>query len=481
MFSTTRGRLALAIVFLTALGLGVAMVRGSGVDSLIELRAFRAPLVHTTHHLVGAAAEIGARMAGLVGLAGASPWWWAVEAVVAGLVAVYGYKVFFAPLNRVRLLGEIGYIAEPGVSMRDTVENVTRRRLVGQIPPVYPNGWFAVLESRDLKNKDVRNVSCLGKNLAVFRGEDGRAQVLDAYCSHMGANLAVGGRVKGNCLECPFHGWQFRGDDGKCVHIPYCEDRKLIPEQAKVQSYLVLERNGSIYIWHHAEGNEPDWFPPEIPQISSGEWTYRGRTEHIISAHIEEIPENGADVAHLQQLHSPIMTSGVDLRTMHSKLWQFARHDWEGNWEVDPDEKHVGVLSLRHGIRVFGKNTWLFDMDVKAKQIGPGIVYLIFDTPFGSAAYLQTLTPIEPMLQRMINHVYFSKSTPTFIAKFFLIGEALQIERDLMIWNNKTFQHRPVFVKSREDTLVAKHRRWYSQFYSENSPRLRPKSSPLDW
>jgi len=62
-----------------------------------------------------------------------------------------------------------------------------------------------------------------GKNLAVFRGEDGRAHALDAYCCHNGANLAVGGLVKGSCVECPFHGWLFRGDDGKCTHIPYCE------------------------------------------------------------------------------------------------------------------------------------------------------------------------------------------------------------------------------------------------------------------
>jgi len=62
-----------------------------------------------------------------------------------------------------------------------------------------------------------------GKNLAVFQGEDGRAHALDAYCCHNGANLAAGGLVKGSCLECPFHGWQFRGDDGKCTHIPYCE------------------------------------------------------------------------------------------------------------------------------------------------------------------------------------------------------------------------------------------------------------------
>lgn len=66
-------------------------------------------------------------------------------------------------------------------------------------------------------------MTVVGKNLAVYRGEDGRAHALDAYCCHNGANLAVGGLVKGSCLECPFHGWQFRGDDGKCMQIPYCE------------------------------------------------------------------------------------------------------------------------------------------------------------------------------------------------------------------------------------------------------------------
>ena len=62
-----------------------------------------------------------------------------------------------------------------------------------------------------------------GLNLAVFRGEDGLAHVVDSYCPHMGANLAVGGRVVGDCIECPFHGWQFRGSDGKCTKIPYSE------------------------------------------------------------------------------------------------------------------------------------------------------------------------------------------------------------------------------------------------------------------
>ena len=47
---------------------------------------------------------------------------------------------------------------------------------------------------------------------------------MDAYCPHLGANMAVGGKVVNNdCLECPFHGWQFSGETGKLVNIPYAK------------------------------------------------------------------------------------------------------------------------------------------------------------------------------------------------------------------------------------------------------------------
>ena len=70
----------------------------------------------------------------------------------------------------------------------------------------------------------------LGQELAVYRGDDNKAYIVDAYCPHLGANLGVGGQVKGDCIECPFHGWVFKGSDGKCVNIPYTKKGKLIFE-----------------------------------------------------------------------------------------------------------------------------------------------------------------------------------------------------------------------------------------------------------
>ncbi|XP_064616986.1 cholesterol 7-desaturase nvd-like [Liolophura sinensis] len=389
------------------------------------------------------------------------------------------YRLFFVPLNRVRLQEDVGYLPDGRFSNRDLANMVQKRRMVGEIPPVYPNGWFGLIESHRLNKSEAINIGLLGLNLAVFRDDNGEAHAIDAYCPHMGANLAAGGRVVGDCLECPFHGWQFRGADGKCTKIPYTDS---IPDIAKVKSWPVTELNGWIYLWHHAEGLDPTWKIPEIEEIQNGEWKFRGRSEHHINAHIEEIPENGADVYHLGQVHGPIMMAGIDLRFMYSKLWEFAKHEWTACWEALPaPNAHIGQIKLTHSIKMFGKRLPPVDLSVDGQQIGPGIVYLKFDNLLGKGAFLQSLTPEGPMMQRLVHNIYVHWKMPIIIAKFFMLGEALQVERDIMIWNNKCYEAKPLFVKSKEDTLIARHRRWYQQFYSENSPRFKFQKETLEW
>lgn len=53
-----------------------------------------------------------------------------------------------------------------------------------------------------------------------------------------------------------------------------------------------------------------------------------------------------------------------------------------------------------------------------------------------------------------------------------------QIERDIMVWNHKKYV-KPLLVK--EDQAIVRHRRWFSQFYSTNSPRFSFQRDSLDW
>ncbi|XP_078405784.1 cholesterol 7-desaturase nvd isoform X1 [Cetorhinus maximus] len=402
----------------------------------------------------------------------------ALGLVVLLLSLLFLHRLLFAPLQLLRASHRVGYIPEPGTSKRQAAIEVRRRRKRGELPPVYPNGWYRLLDSQQLREGQVKNITIFGEQVAVYRGQDGHAYVVDAYCPHLGANLAVGGRVIGNCIECPFHGWQFRGEDGKCIKIPYAEK---VPDFAKVKTWHSCELNCTVFVWFHCDGIDPSWNIPQQEEIQSREWVYRGRTEHYINCHIQEIPENAADIAHLSHLHTPSMLSGSDLRYTRARLWNFAQHNWKVEWNPEPEpNKHCSRMQVNHTFYILGRHFSLLDVHVVARQVGPGIVYMLFNHSFlGRGVILHCVTPVEPLLQRVTHCIYYQASIPTIIPKFIMKAECIQFERDVMIWNNKKYISKPLLVK--EDSAIARHRRWYTQFYSQNSPHFTMQQDGLDW
>ena len=92
-------------------------------------------------------------------------------------------------------------------------------------------------------------------------------------------------QVRGKCLECPFHAWQYDGETGHCVKIPYSSGK--IPSQAKVKVWRSLEVNDTIFVWFDAEGRDPTWVPEQSEKLKNGHWVYHGCSTHLINAHIE--------------------------------------------------------------------------------------------------------------------------------------------------------------------------------------------------
>jgi len=106
-------------------------------------------------------------------------------------------------------------------------DNVNRSR---QTPPVFPNGWIPVSESRFVTKNNITPCKLHVHELLLIRDENGKVSALDAYCPHLGADLRVGGEVVKEkdgsvCVRCPFHGWLFRGRDGVCSRVPYARDQ----------------------------------------------------------------------------------------------------------------------------------------------------------------------------------------------------------------------------------------------------------------
>src|SRR4051812_28198646 len=102
-------------------------------------------------------------------------------------------------------------------------------------PTGYPKGWFIACFSTELPTSGVLPLKYFGQDLVAYRGEDGSAHLLDAFCPHLGAHLGHGGKVCGGSIRCPFHAWRFDGD-GTCVEVPYA---KKIPPAARVKAWRV--------------------------------------------------------------------------------------------------------------------------------------------------------------------------------------------------------------------------------------------------
>ena len=166
-------------------------------------------------------------------------------------------------------------------------------------PLPIPNGWFAVAWSRDLEEGQVQRVQAFGRELVLFRGRSGQPVLLDAYCPHLGAHLAVGGRVCEDTIRCPFHGWRF-DETGGCVEIPHA---RAIPAVARLKSWALVEKNEMIFAWHHAEEKPPDWEVPTIGVIGHPDWTPPRRVDIDVAVHMQELAENNFDPVHFEYVH----------------------------------------------------------------------------------------------------------------------------------------------------------------------------------
>ena len=118
-------------------------------------------------------------------------------------------------------------------------------KIEGRLPDRYPRGWFCIGADYEFSGSPVK-LDYFGTSLVAYRGHDsGRIHVLDAYCPHMGANLAGdGAMVQGDSVICPFHAWSW-GSDGYCKHIPYAKN---IPAKARIKSWPVMEENQLVYV-----------------------------------------------------------------------------------------------------------------------------------------------------------------------------------------------------------------------------------------
>ncbi|MGH6611216.1 MAG: Rieske 2Fe-2S domain-containing protein [Burkholderiaceae bacterium] len=163
-------------------------------------------------------------------------------------------------------------------------------------PSAVVAGWYWVCRARELRRGQVKAHRVLGRELAIYRGEDGRVVALDAYCAHMGAHLAQG-RVEGNALRCFFHRWRYEAD-GHCSDIPCFSGTP--PIRARVRSWPAAEKHRLIWIW---TGEAAPHEVPEPVELAGVEYTSYVANRFQKGCHPNVVLINAIDEQHFRSVH----------------------------------------------------------------------------------------------------------------------------------------------------------------------------------
>lgn len=188
-----------------------------------------------------------------------------------------------------------------------------------------------------------------------------------------------------------------------------------------------------------------------------------GDTEHIVSCHFQEIPENGADTSHLNAIHQGSVINGSDVsshRWLNNLINKVNYHQWYAEYDLDNNGSTNDSLNNNeltndslnnnesinkesknkepHTCRIFLRKKTIFltfnvfEMNIQIKQIGPCIVHLIFKASlFGyelNGVFVQSVQPIEPFKHK-ICHLFYSSGGffNQILSKLFIYGEAKMV------------------------------------------------------
>ena len=278
-----------------------------------------------------------------------------------------------------------------------------------------------------------------GSDLILWRDEAEEVHLQDAYCAHLGANIAVGGEVVGKLVQCPFHHWRY-GGDGRVAEIDYAER---INEKACLRTYPTREHYGVIMAWYHPAAIEPLFDLPDVPEAEDSEWVGPFSRAHQVRTALQEMAENTADGAHFVTIHN---------------------HPGDAEYG---DFRFEGPCMIMRSTQKFPSSRGEVEGTLDTDTMGFGFSVTRYQT-LVDVCMVGTTVPVDDEIAEQHFHVYYSN--PERDEKVDRIGQAFvtevnrQFGDDIPIWENKIYRADPQLCDG--DGPIARFRKWAGQFYA---------------
>ena len=319
----------------------------------------------------------------------------------------------------------------------------------------YPNGWYFLGLSKEFEKGKMKVIPFMGSEIIAFRTSDDKINISDPYCPHLGAHFGYGGKIVGDNLRCPFHGFEY-DCSGKCVKTGYGTPP---PPAAKLYMWPVSEVNGFVMIYYHRKREMPTW---EIPALKNEvEWNPAIYKTFTLNDHPQSVTENSVDAGHFGILHEfkdfkvldDTKIDGPYLTTSYSFSKAFF--------------KPFGYL-FKDGIKI--------EIKVHVYGMGYSFVDLYISSLKSRMRFWVLPTPIDK--ERIVLNLALCQKKSKGVLRLFdaifarltLNNSAKEAYADFPIWENKVHLEHPAFAQG--DGSLSLYNKWAKQFYSDAPDKI---------
>lgn len=317
----------------------------------------------------------------------------------------------------------------------------------------FARGWHCIGLARSFRDGQPHQIDAFGASLVVFEASDGSLHVLDAYCRHMGGNLAKG-TIKGDSVACPFHDWRWSAS-GSCVGIPYS---RRVPRIARTQSWPTLERNGILYVWNDPQRRPPpdEVTIPHLDGYGSAEWTdWSWNSLLVDGSNCREVIDNVVDMAHFYYVHLVKPTFFKNVFEKHIAS-QYMSATGRADIELDTNYGQDG-LQMDSWATYYGPSFMVNGQTLAAGGISSEGLLINCHYPVSPTSFVLQWGAIVKRVPGMTD-----EDADAMAAQFAgSLGDAFM--QDVEIWKSKSQVDNPLLCE--EDGPVYQLRRWYEQFY----------------
>jgi phenylpropionate dioxygenase-like ring-hydroxylating dioxygenase large terminal subunit len=260
------------------------------------------------------------------------------------------------------------------------------------------NLWYMAGLSASLKRGELRRVMLCDQPVLLARNAAGEAFALRDICPHRAAPLSAG-RFKDGNVECPYHGWQFRGD-GVCAQIPsVLADQDIEIGRIHVDAYPLKEQDGLLWVFMAADVKNPapSLEPPRIP-IGSAAGTAQPR---FVESQLFPCEVDHAVVGLMDPAHGPFVHRAWWWRTEGS-IHEKAKHHI-------PSERGFTMVSHKPSSNSFAYKILGGDIKTEIRFELPGVRFEHIRAGKREVVGFTAVTPLDKA-QTLVTQVFYWNS-----------------------------------------------------------------------